>query len=334
MARKKKRRLTRLKTILARDSSAADKAVAITELAHKLPPKAIAVMDAALDRADPLVQIAMMDAYFEITTSKRHEQDLIRILDSAQARGDGGEELYMAARLALGRVNRRSKDKLDQWGDAGFEIKASASVARRSAKAVSRPKRSKRARRGAPKARPQERITIIIHGTWASDGDWWRPGGDFFDYLKKDLDRPDLYDQKDLFTWSGKNRDSSRRNASLSLDKWLKSHPAAEVNVFAHSHGANVAMLATHHDVKIDRLIMLSPPVRKDYFAKWRNVVTAFNIQAKVDPVVAIARGGKRFGLRQVTEKTLRAKGHSSTHDPAVWRDERLDRFIGMPWPV
>lgn len=308
--------LAKFKAILESRDPAAHKAVAITELAPRLPSRAIALMDQAMDGADPLVQVAMMDAHFEMTGDRYHEQDLIGILDSAAARGDAGEELYMAARLALGRMTRASKDALDEWGDAGIRIAAMREI---------------------PRGRPlhHERITIIVHGTWAADGDWWRPRGDFFEYVKTELGREDLYGERDLFTWSGKNRDASRRKAAAALDVWLKSHPAGEVNVFAHSHGANVAMLATHRDVRIDRLVMLSPPVRKDYFAKWKNVGSAFNIQAKKDPVVAIARGGKKFRLRKkVKEKTLQAKGHSASHDPAVWRAERLAKFIGIPWPV
>ncbi len=311
MARQNQTPLARLKAILASGDPAVDQAVAITELVPDLERDALDPIGEAMASAETLVRVALMDAHFEITRSRTYKQDLIRILDSAEARGDGGEELYMAARLALGRVNRRSKDALGEWGDGGLEIAAA---------------RGLRVHR--------ERITIIVHGTWASDGTWWRPQGDFFEYVRTELDRRDLYDRQDLFMWSGKNRDSSRRKASASLEKWLKSHPSAEVNVFGHSHGANVAMLATQRDVKFHRLVMLSPPVRKDYFAKWSNVREAFNIQARKDPVVAIARGGKVFDLPQVKELTLRAKGHSSTHDPAVWRAERPDRFIGMPWPV
>ena len=189
----------------------------------------------------------------------------------------------------------------------------------------------RRASRGG-KAKVADEVTIIIHGTFASNGKWWRSGGDFFEYVKKDLNRSDLYGQGDQFKWSGKNRDKKRRQASTALKLWLKGHPAKKVNVFAHSHGANVAMLATHKYVYIDRLIMLSPPVRKDYYAKWANVGVAHNIQASFDPVVAIAHGGQWFNLKKVNEKKLKASGHSASHDPDVWRKEKIARVIGIPW--
>ena len=79
---------------------------------------------------------------------------------------------------------------------------------------------------------------------------------------------------------------------------------------------------------------MLSPPVRSDFFAKWKNVGKAHNIQASFDPVVAIARGGqssKDEGVKGVKEKTLKASGHAASHDPEVWRSEGLAKFIELP---
>jgi hypothetical protein len=276
-------------------------------------------MDDAMPMADPIVQVALMDAYFEMTGDRYYESDLERMLDSPRARGDAGEELYIAARLALGRLNGRASDTLGQWGDTGVEVRAVRTLGL-----------APRRRAGIPQVRAK--ITIIIHGTWAADGKWWRPGGDFFKYVKTELGRDDVYGERDQFKWSGRNRDASRKKAASNLNKWLHSHPAEELNIFAHSHGANVAMLVTHQGHKIDRLVMLSPPVREDYFAKWSNVAHAYNIQAKFDAVVAIARGGRWFERSNVKEKELRASGHSASHDPDVWRDERLGRFVGMPW--
>ena len=309
--------LARLKSILKSKKSSAEKVVRIIELAPELPDEAIAVLDDALADADPLLQVGIMDAYFEMTADKYHEQDLEAIMSRAKTLGDEGEELYMAARVALGRINGLSMDSLDEWGDSQIDITATSQRRR-----VSRGRRPKVA----------DEITIIIHGTFASNGKWWRSGGDFFEYVKKDLNRSDLYGQTDQFKWSGKNRDRKRRQASVALKSWLKGHPSKKVNIFAHSHGANVAMLATHKDVYIDRLIMLSPPVRKDYFAKWANVGVAHNIQASFDPVVAIAHGGQWFNLSQVKEKKLKASGHSASHEPDVWRREKLANVIGIPW--
>jgi hypothetical protein len=285
--------------------------------------KVVALMDEALPAADPLTQVAIMDAYHQVSKEKFHQQDLIDMMSAAEKMGDAGEALYMAARVALGNLTGLVGDKADRWGDGEIEI---------TARAVRK--------RGPGTFATVDHITVIIHGTWASNGKWWRPGGDFFEYVKTDLNRPDIYEKSDRFRWSGKNRDGVRRNAAKALNKWLRTHPAREVNVFAHSHGANIAMMATKEGIEIERLVMLSPPVRKDYFADWKKVKEAYNIQACFDPVVAIAWGGQWFnpaGTKKskripVTEKKLKASGHSATHEPGVWKKEKLPDFVGMPW--
>ena len=278
------------------------------------------LMDEALSTAEPMVQVAIMDAYFQMSGEKYHLADLENMMDYAAKLGDEGEALYMAARLALGKLNGLVSDSMAEWGDGQLAITATAA----------------KKRRGTGPVSSINEITIIIHGTWASDGTWWRPGGDFFEYVKNDLQRSDLYGKSDQFMWSGKNRDKSRRKAGKSLNKWLRGHPAHEGNVFAHSHGANVAMLATHEDLKIDRLVMLSPPVREDYCANWSNVKKAYNIQASFDPVVAIAAGGQWFkhisADTPVKEKKMKKSGHSSSHEADVWKAEGLSRFVGIPW--
>ena len=108
--------LARLKKILKSKKSSAEKVVLILELTPEFPDEAISVMDDALTDADPLLQVGIMDAYFEMTGDKYHEQDLEDIMSTAKSLGDAGEELYMAARVALGRINGLSMDSLDEWG--------------------------------------------------------------------------------------------------------------------------------------------------------------------------------------------------------------------------
>lgn len=319
----KKQSLEALKKALASRYAPSKKSALITELSAGIPKKkGSKLLEDALDGAAPLVQVAIMDGLHELTGTEAYQQPLEDMLGQAASMGDDGEELYIATRLALGRVNGLGKDAMDEWGDSGIAI-----TAVRTTRGAARG-----ATRGAVKPKHRSSITIIIHGTWAADGKWWRPKGDFYNYLKKDLKLADLYGGSDRFKWSGKNRGSSRRKAATSLTQWIKAHPADQVNVFAHSHGANVAMLATRKSTRIHRLVMLSPPVREDYYADWRKVGQAYNIQANFDPVVAIARGGQWFKIPQVKEKKLKANGHSSSHDPDVWKKEKLAKFIGIPW--
>jgi len=311
--------LTQLKSILRSKRPAAAKAQLIIQLTPELRKAEVDDIVNAIEVAEPLVEVALMYAYFEITKDDSYESALETILKES-ANNHEGEELYMLTRLALGRLHgQEPKETLAETLNTGLKITA---VRERAVRGVGRA--------AAPQLR--ERITIMIHGTWASGETWWRPGGDFFQFVKDELERPDLYGAKDLFQWSGKNWESSRRTAANDLNSWLRSHPSAVVNIFAHSHGANVAMLATHQGITVNRLVMLSPPVRRDYFAKWSNVKNAYNIQAKFDPVVAIASGSQWFNLPNVKEKQMQASGHSSSHDPGVWRAERLAKFIEMPW--
>jgi len=320
----KQQSLEQLQIALASRYAPARKSTLITELGAEVPKvKGSKLLETSLGNAAPLVQVAIMDALHALNGTTDYQQTLEDMLSQAASMGDDGEELYIAARLALGHVNQLGMDAMDEWGDSGIEVTAV--------------RATRGATRGAgPRRKARSSTTVIIHGTWAADGKWWRPNGDFYNYLKQDLQLSDLYGGSDRYKWSGKNRDSSRRKAATSLNDWLKAHPADEVNIFAHSHGANVAMLATRGNAgkttRFKRLVMLSPPVRDDYFADWRRVEQAYNIQAKFDPVVAIARGGQWFEIPEVREKKLSASGHSSSHDPEVWKKEKLAKFVRMPW--
>ncbi|WP_145204894.1 alpha/beta fold hydrolase [Planctomycetes bacterium Poly30] len=308
--------LQRFKDALASDRPDEEVACEILALEPSLPDEAIDVMDEYLDWVSPLVQVALIDAYYRMTGCDYHAGDLEAIRRAALASIETDEDVFAAATIALARQEGQSDDS---WSDVEIEA------------VVRRPPRKK-----AVGIRPPDTITVMIHGTWASDGTWWRKGGDFFEYARRDLGLADLYDRKDAFRWSGSNSDVSRSRAARELGQWLNSHRAASVRVFAHSHGANVASLATQRGAKIDRLVMLSPPVRKDYLPNWRNIRQAYNIQAKFDVVVGIARGGQWFkGLtrsKKIKERKLRVRGHSASHDPRVWKDEKLDRFVGLPW--
>jgi pimeloyl-ACP methyl ester carboxylesterase len=326
---KKKETLAELKRILKSSDVASKKAARITKLAASLPATAIPVMEGEMGPKNPLLTVALMDACYTITGTQCYEGKLKDILAFAEGFGDAGEELYMSARLALARLPSLAKDNFGELNTRSFEIHAMAAA--RVSKGTPVAGKAK----ASAKTALQKRITIIVHGTWAADGQWWKPGGDFFEYVKKDLRRTDLYGEQDQFKWSGKNRDSSRWEASAELHAWLNAHPSAEINVFAHSHGANIAMLATRRGVTFDRLVMLSPPVREEYYADWSKVKAAYNIQAAFDPVVAIAQGGSQFpSWCNVKHKTLKANGHSASHDPSVWRDEKLADFVGLPWPL
>ena len=91
-------------------------------------------------------------------------------------------------------------------------------------------------------------------------------------------------------------------------------------------------MLSTKMGLEIDRLVMMSPPVRKDYFANWQKVKQAYNIQASFDAVVGIAHGEQWFpaNLNKIKQKEIPYWSHSASHDPQAWKDQQLPAFVGL----
>jgi len=269
---------------------------------------ATAALKAALEGADPMLEVVLLDALYRLNRDPHVEERLIAILDSPAAQGDGGEELYMMARIALNRVLADDGDAVSGESSA---VVAEAVLGVEPGGLV--------------------KLAVIVHGTWARDGAWWRSQGDFHTYLKAKCGVDHLYDGDEPFIWSGRNRDQARSDAADAFGRWVIRHDPEELEVYAHSHGANVAMLSTHLGLEIDKLVMMSPPVRKDYFAQWDRVGEAFNIQSKFDPVVGIARGGRWFELGgRVRELELDVRGHSVSHDPDVWEQFKVPEFVGL----
>ena len=45
---------------------------------------------------------------------------------------------------------------------------------------------------------PSAHTSLLVHGTWAANDQWWKPGGNFHSYLLNGI-RPDLYANADAF---------------------------------------------------------------------------------------------------------------------------------------
>ena len=82
--------LAQLKSVIRSNKPAAEKAALICQLAPKLPSEAISYMDEVLADVEPLVQVALMDAYYEMTEDRYLEQlepllvELARLYASAE----------------------------------------------------------------------------------------------------------------------------------------------------------------------------------------------------------------------------------------------------------
>jgi hypothetical protein len=95
-------------------------------------------------------------------------------------------------------------------------------------------------------------IFIVVHGTWGTASTWSVPGGDFFDILEAQARK--LGHKAITYTWSGYLDEDHRAAAGKSLAKLIRSYPSkTEFFIIAHSHGANVAILASQELAKIEQ---------------------------------------------------------------------------------
>ena len=92
--------------------------------------------------------------------------------------------------------------------------------------------------------RPLHGVVILIHGTFASNEIWHRPGGDFYNELEK---QANLINQNLIpFMWSGENNYQARLKAAECLTKIILSYPLNEIFILiAHSHGGNIINLTS-----------------------------------------------------------------------------------------
>lgn len=133
-----------------------------------------------------------------------------------------------------------------------------------------------------------ETLTLIIHGTFAADESWWKPGHNgestFADRLESALERkgfpgtvwnPTLMADLDYrdFSWSGKNLHTERVKGARKLCDSLsglatKTKATVDkpltVNIVAHSHGGNVALEALKHldpRIRIGKVALMGTPL-------------------------------------------------------------------------
>lgn len=160
--------------------------------------------------------------------------------------------------------------------------------------------------------------SLIVHGTWARNETWWQPGGDFHNYLLT-VDSS-LYAGSDRYEWSGGYSDQARAIAALELVDWTMQMNWYQPDLFTHSHGGNVAMLA-NRALDIGRLVMLSCPVhKKDYWPVFGRVQKVVSIRVHMDLVILADRGGQRFRDPNIEENVLPLWfDHSKSHDDATW---------------
>lgn len=165
---------------------------------------------------------------------------------------------------------------------------------------------------------------VITHGTFASDFDWYRPRGNFYEALK--ANRPDLDVHDQSYRWSGGFTDKARREGAQALKKWVADQGLKMPDFFAHSHGGTVAHLATRQGVQLDRLVLMGWPVHKRWFPDFSKVNRIIDVRVRLDLVVLLDFGRQRFRTNQFSVEEHRHGwfDHSSTHESAYWDDHGL----------
>ncbi|WP_353085396.1 hypothetical protein [Stenotrophomonas sp.] len=174
------------------------------------------------------------------------------------------------------------------------------------------------------------RAAILVHGTvFGRHGStldkWWQPGsGDLHQYLKTGS-LPNLYGKHDFYEWSGGWNDHARNEGAKQLAQWLSSRSMSDADIIAHSHGGNVAMLASAH-VTMNRLTLLSCPVWEDY--RPVNVASVHSIRINWDLVILADGGAQRFPKKigiQETVLPIWFTSHGCTHRSSTWKEMSLD---------
>jgi len=184
--------------------------------------------------------------------------------------------------------------------------------------------------RRRPSRRRRSRTSTIVHGTWARSSTWWQPpAGDFWKFLHDNVD-PQLYAAADRFEWSGGYSDVARALAGNDLRGWVLQHNLDGLDLFTHSHGGSVAMLANQAGIRVGRLVLLSCPVHwPKYAPDFTRVTRVVSVRVHLDLVILVDGGGQRFSDNRIEEHVLSIWfDHFATHDPDTWVQHQVAAML------
>jgi len=311
------------------------------KLLGPVKPEGIALDPAAKKKYEPLLISAMKHPDKDVRTACLYILDLLMVKDSALVKRVLEKTLQSKTRLGL-----LNLAKFVVHSEHSSEARLRPFRAKLAKRTEIHHEEFKRLLKGIPQNRVATaqspsvgKMLIVIHGTWASGEDWWRPGSPFPNYL--DSVTHSVYNGADPFSWSGRNSDRARIEGADILMKWTRAHPAQELTVVAHSHGGNVAILASRNGLMIDRLILLGTPSRLDYLPDLRHGIkllySVFSLGDKVQILGtdSVPRGeGRTLGDSQtgVSFRAMTASGsdlgHSDLHEVSVWQTNNFDRLL------
>lgn len=242
------------------------------------------ITEACLSHRDELTRVAAAAAHFEISASP----DAVEIL--AQGTKSREELVRAVAATALARI-----------------APADPRLARLT-------KQRKSRREGSP-----TQTSLLVHGTFARSYAWWQPGGNFHSHLSGI--RSDLYSAADRFEWSGGYSDAAWALGASDLASWISARGHQGLDLFTHSHGGSIAMLASQAGLSVGKLVLLSCPAHPHkYLPDFNRVSQVVSIRVHLDLVILVDGGGQRFQHPDIRENVLPLWfDHSATHRPSVW---------------
>lgn len=265
------------------------------------PIRAASLVEASMHSRHQLVRTAAAVAALD-TTGPR--PDVMHCLsEGAGARDPLTRDI---ARVALGRIDRTHE--------------ALKNVVGRPARLTGRPEKSNTA--------------VLSHGTFASRSRWWRPGGDFYEYL--DGLAPPLHLHDPSFRWSGLYSETGRQLAADQLQVWTVDQQLDTPDFIAHSHGGTVGNLATRSGLRLDRLVLLSWPVHQEWLPDFNNVRLVIDVRVRFDLVIIADRGGQTFNPPTAHRAKVKSYkhgwfDHGDTHDPGYWDMHDLPAKLASP---
>jgi hypothetical protein len=176
-------------------------------------------------------------------------------------------------------------------------------------------------------------VSTMIHGTWGWKGDWWRPRGDFHEFILRNL-RPNLYSRGAKFSWSGAYSTSQRERAAQDFREWAYDvAPNGVQTLFAHSYGGEIAARAIFDGARVHELVLLSTPVTSHIEAFSGSNLRLVDVRLRMDPVLALARARQRIPAHPNLTTVLLDRwrlDHGATHREVVWRDEDIASRGGL----
>jgi RHS repeat-associated protein len=170
-------------------------------------------------------------------------------------------------------------------------------------------------------------LTIVIGGTGYKARNWNYSHSPLTAEAQEHFNDPAV----GFLYWSGALSDTARIEGAEQLRKMINNYsfaPGEQLNIIAHSHGGNVALLASHLDLnhRIDNLITLGTPHFGSDTPDWRNIGAWYNIQASTDWVPGLggdAPASTRAGAINYTVPTP-GLGHFGEAHTALWGNSTI----------